>query len=171
MLKPLTKISLLGVLFISITANALPSDAKQPVMLKADNATFNEKTGITEYTGNVKISQGSLVIKASRLTITLNKDNSIQSALAIGSPASMQQKVSKKKGFAKGQANKISYNAQNGIIHLLGNAKLTQDGTRIKGHEIRYSLKAGDFKAKGNKKGQIELVIPPNPNTKRLSIK
>ena len=34
-------------------AFAVPSDRNEPVSLVADRATFNEKTGITTYTGNV----------------------------------------------------------------------------------------------------------------------
>lgn len=47
--------ALLGV--TSVAALALPSDRNQPISLVADRATYNEKTGITTYTGNVIIEQ------------------------------------------------------------------------------------------------------------------
>ncbi|MCB1659761.1 MAG: lipopolysaccharide transport periplasmic protein LptA, partial [Pseudomonadales bacterium] len=40
-------------------ALALPNDRDQAISLAADNATFNEKTGLAVYTGNVEIKQGS----------------------------------------------------------------------------------------------------------------
>lgn len=156
-------------------AHALPSDAKQPVKLVADNASFNEKTGNMQYRGNVKISQGSLNITANSLTIQLDADKSIKTASAVGSPAVMQQQLKAGSGLSRGQAREIRYNAKTGIITLMGNASLKQEGASIKGNIIRYSLKAGDFEAKGTGSGsskkQIELVIPPNPNGKRLSIR
>ena len=47
-------------LVISTTANALPSDANQPIRLLADKATYSEKSGVTSYAGNVTITQGTL---------------------------------------------------------------------------------------------------------------
>lgn len=156
-------------------AIALPSDAKQPVKLVADSASFNEKTGNMQYRGNVNISQGSLNISANTLTIQLDSDKSIKTASAVGSPAVMQQQLKVGSSLSRGQAREIRYDAKTGIITLLGNASLKQAGASIKGNTIRYSLKAGDFEAKGTTSGgtkkQIELVIPPNPNSKRLSIR
>lgn len=159
----------------AFTVQALPSDAKQPVKLVADSASFNEKTGNMQYKGNVKITQGSLNISASNLTIQLDTNKSIKTASAVGTPARMQQRLKSTSGISHGQAREIRYDAKTGIITLSGNAILKQDGASITGNVIRYSLKAGDFEAKGGtssgSKKQIELVIPPNPNTKRLSIR
>lgn len=152
-------------------AYALPSDSSQPVRLTADKATFNENTGVTEYIGNVSISQGSLLMRANRLTVNLNSDGSIKSAQATGSPARMQQQLSANKGLSKGEAAAISYDAKTGIILLTGNASLKQDGASITGARIRYSLSAGDFEAKGSGSSQVELIIPPNPKTNPLSVR
>ena len=43
------------VVLSSSTVFAIPSDRNQPISLLADRATYNEKTGITTYTGNVII--------------------------------------------------------------------------------------------------------------------
>lgn len=166
----LSKLLLLGIFAFSKTY-ALPSDTKQPVKLTADKATFNEKTGVTEYTGRVTISQGSLNISANRLTIYINDDGSIKSAQATGSPATMQQQLSKGKGLSKGSAGSIAYDAKTGIILLKGSAKLSQDGASISGEHIRYSLSAGDFEAKRGSTKQVELIIPPNPNLSPQSVR
>lgn len=166
-----TRLTTLAFIFLAKASHALPSDIRQPVKLTADTASFNDKKGMTEYRGNVEISQGSLKIKADKLTILLTPKGAIKSAQATGSPASMQQQVSAKKGIARGQAQQIRYNANTGIILLQGNAQLKQDGTSIKGNEIRYSLKAGDFEAKRGKGQRVELIIPPNANAKPLSIR
>ena len=72
------------------------------------------------------------------------------------------------KGLAKGQAQKIVYNAETGIITLSGNAYLQQDGASIRGNTLKYSMNKGDIEATGtpNKTGsaagRVQIVIPPS---------
>ena len=155
----------------SFQANALPSDAQQPIRLLADKATYSERTGVTSYSGNVTITQGTLKLAADNITVNLSDGRSIQSAIATGRPATMQQVVTKEKGLAKGQANKIDYNAQNGIVTLTGNAKLTQNGASFAGNVIRYSLKAGDVEATAGGSQRVELIFPPSQSNSRTGIR
>ena len=54
----LKQAALVGLVVLSSsTVFAIPSDRNQPISLLADRATYNEKTGITTYTGNVIIEQ------------------------------------------------------------------------------------------------------------------
>lgn len=156
---------------MSITANALPSDAQQPIRLLADKATYSERTGVTSYSGNVTITQGTLKLAADKITVNLSNGRSIQSAVATGRPATMQQVVTKEKGLAKGQANKIEYNAQNGIVTLTGNAKLTQNGASFAGNVIRYSLKVGDVEATAGGSQRVELIFPPSESSNRSGVR
>lgn len=157
---------------LPFSAQALPSDANQPIRLLADKATYVERTGVTTYSGNVSIEQGTLKITADSLVVNLNTANrSINSAVATGRPATMQQVVTKEKGLAKGQANKINYDAVSGIVTLTGNAKLTQAGSSFSGNIIRYSLKLGDVEATAGSGRRVELVFPPNGNTNRQGVR
>lgn len=160
-----------GLLGLSLTAHALPSDANEPIRLLADKATYSESTGVTSYSGNVIITQGTLKLTANNITVNLSKGRSINSAVATGSPATMQQMISQDKGLAKGQANKIDYNAVNGIVTLTGNAKLVQNGASFAGNVIRYSLKAGDVEATAGGSQRVELVFPPNGNASQQSLR
>lgn len=148
------------VLFTTI-AYALPSDQSQPIRLSADKALYSESRGLTSYSGNVVISQGTLKINADSLTVNLSNGRNIDSALATGSPARFEQVVSDEKGLARGQANQIDYNAATGIVTLTGNAKLSQNGASFSGNTIRYSLSAGDVEAVSGKGQRVELVLPP----------
>lgn len=152
-------------------ANALPSDSNQPIKLSADRATYNDRTGVTTYSGNVIITQGTLKISASNITVNLSKDRSLSSAIATGSPASFEQVISQEKGLTKGSAKKIDYNAVSGIVTLTGNAKLTQDGASFSGNTIRYSLSLGDVEANAGGGQRVELVIPPNSNANHQGIR
>lgn len=169
------KIALYTTVFVastlSMNAMALPSDAQQPIRLLADKATYSERTGVTSYSGNVTITQGTLKLAADNITVNLSNGRSIQSAIATGRPATMQQIVTKEKGLAKGQANKIDYNAQNGIVTLTGNAKLTQNGASFSGNVIRYSLKVGDVEATSGGSQRVELIFPPSESNSRTGVR
>lgn len=164
-------IALAGLVGLCVNANALPSDANQPIRLLADKATYSESTGVTSYSGNVLITQGTLKLTANNITVNLSKSRSINSAVATGSPATMQQMISQEKGLAKGQANKIDYNAVSGIVTLSGNAKLVQNGASFAGNVIRYSLKAGDVEATAGGSQRVELIFPPNSNASQQSLR
>ncbi len=162
----------IAVLFmLPLYSQALPSDANQEIKLLADKATYSERTGVTSYSGNVIITQGTLKLTADNITVNLSPQRSINSAVATGRPATMQQVVTQEKGLAKGQANEIEYNAVNGIITLKGNAKLTQNGASFAGNVIRYSLKAGDVEATAGSSQRVELILPPSSNTNQSGIR
>ncbi len=146
------------------TVQALPSDQNQPVSLEADRATYNERTGITTYTGNVLITQGSVRIEADSIVVNLTSNRSIKDATAQGRPARFQQQISTEKGLARGEGQSVVYDAQAGIVTLTGNALLTQDGARFSGNSIRYSITKGDVEALGNTQNRVKIVIPPNQN-------
>lgn len=158
-------------LALPLYSHALPSDANQQIKLLADKATYSESTGITSYSGTVVITQGSFKMTADNITVNLSEGRSINSAVATGRPATMQQIISQEKGLAKGQANKIDYNAVTGIVTLTGNAKLVQNGASFAGNVIRYSLKAGDVEAIAGGNQRVELVFPPSNSTSQSSIR
>lgn len=164
-LKCLTAVTMLG---CSMAVLALPSDRNQPLSLVADRATFNEKTGITTYTGNVIISQGTMRLQADSIVANLDAQRELSLITASGQPARFQQQLDANKGLAKGQAQKIIYNAATGILSLSGNAFLEQNGASIRGASLKYSMNKGDIEATGSgansKSGRVEIIIPPSKN-------
>lgn len=144
------------------SAFALPSDRQQPVSLEADKATFNEKTGVTTYSGNVVIQQGTLKIQADSIVANLNNNRQIQSVTAQGSPAKFQQQLNSKDDLARGEGRRIIYNAQTGLLTLTGNAYLSQNGATFRSETLTYSMNKGDIEASGGQKGRIKIVIPPS---------
>ena len=159
------------VVLSSATALAIPADRNQAISLVADRATYNEKTGVTTYTGNVVIEQGTMKLQAASIVANLNKDRGISSITATGSPAKFQQQVDANKPLSRGQAQKIVYNAETGIITLSGNAFLQQDGASIRGATLKYSMNKGDIEATGtpnktgSSSGRVQIVIPPSSST------
>ena len=164
----LKHVACIAVAFSSVSAFAVPSDRNQQLSLVADRATYNDKTGITTYTGNVVIEQGTMKLQADSIVANLNAKREISTITATGRPARFQQQVDVNKGLAKGQAQKIIYNAETGIITLSGSALLQQNGASIRGNTLKYSMNKGDVEAtgtpnsSGSSSGRVQIVIPPS---------
>lgn len=159
-LKKVTCIA--AVVFSSASSFALPSDRSQQLSLVADRATYNDKTGVTTYTGNVVIEQGTMKLQADSIIATLNSKKEIQTITAKGQLAKFQQQIDAKKGLARGEAQTIVYNADTGIITLTGKAYLYQDGSSIRGNSLKYSMNKGDVEAQGSSSNRVQIIIPPS---------
>mgnify|MGYP003582862862 FL=1 len=156
-----------GLSALSVFAYALPSDRNQPLSLLADRATYNDKTGITTYTGNVVIEQGTMKINAASIVASLNSNKQVSTITATGSPAKFQQQLETNRGIARGEAQKIVYNAETGILNLSDNSYLYQDGASIRGNTLKYSMNKGDIEVSGSSgatgsKGRVQIIIPPS---------
>lgn len=100
----------------SIAAFALPSDRNQPITLLADRATFNERTGVTTYSGNVIIEQGTMKLQANSIVANLNNKRQISLITATGSPAQFQQKWIRPKVLPKVRRRKLSTMLKLGLL-------------------------------------------------------
>ncbi len=152
-----------GLLLLSLTgaALALPTDRDQPIKVSADNASFDEKTGLAVYRGRVVVRQGTLELTADEVTLTVGKDGAVQKTVAKGKPARYQQQPDEKRGLVTAEASTIEYDARNEKITLAGNAKLKQDSSSFSGANISYSIRGQQIDAKGDGNSRVELVFPP----------
>jgi lipopolysaccharide export system protein LptA len=82
---------------MSASAFALPSDRNQPISLVADRATYNDKTGITTYTGNVVIEQGTMKLQADSIVAQLNSNVKFKPLLPMVDHANFSSKLVLKK--------------------------------------------------------------------------
>lgn len=164
-------VSLLIVSAFATTAHALDSDRDQPVHLEADHATFNQQTGVTVYSGNVIITQGTIRIQADNVVANLDANRSIKDVTATGKPAKFQQKISPDKGIAYGEGDQVFYDAAPSQITLTGHAKITQDGSVFNGNTLRYGMKQGDIEGNGNKQQRVQMIIPPSSTRTDSSVK
>jgi len=151
-------------LFVSIVALALPDDRQQTISIESDSAERNQKTGLTVYSGNVIISQGSILIEADEITLHY-QGSKISRIECTGTPASYQQKPQTEGAMLVARAEHINYLLADDKIILKRNAVLSRNGTIVKGDSIDYDMKNETWKAKGNDLGEqkrIQLLIPPS---------
>lgn len=157
------------ILTLLISGSCIASDIfdSPTIKIESDQAERNEKTGLTQYSGNVIISQGSLIIDADMVEIHY-ADKQVARIFCTGNPASYQHQSSTS-GQVLARAETIEYFPAKKLIYLKTNASLSKNGTLIKGDSINYDLASETWLAKGdnqNNQKRIQLVIPVQPKIK-----
>jgi len=145
--------------------NALPSDRDQPIHISADSAVREESKGETKYSGNVVLTQGSLVIRANSLVIQQDNDPDKTTIVAAGDPATLEQIPAADRAPIIAEAMRMVYRQSEELIRLRDNARIEQDGTVLTGGLIDYLMaeqrvRAVSDNAEGNQR--VEVVIPPS---------
>lgn len=147
---------------------ALPEDAQKPIYISADSAVKDDRKGVTVYQGDVEITQGTMNIKADKVTIYIEAEK-VSQIVAIGQPATFKQQPEPERGDVLAEGKTIDYLVTQKLITLTENASLTQDdGSQIKGNRIQYDINATRAEAtSGGKSGKdrVNVVILPAPES------
>ena len=154
-------LAVIAVLLAS-AAQALPSDREQPIRISADQALRDEREGYTEYTGNVRLQQGSLQIQANKLTI-FHRQEAADRIVAEGSPARLQQQPATDKAVIHAAALSIEYFKSQELVKLSREARIEQEGSIVTGNTIDYFMAEQRVKADAGRRedgGRVEVVIP-----------
>lgn len=157
---------LLAVLLLGLAlpAAALESDAHQPIHIKADRVRLNEKTGISEYLGAVRLSQGSIVITADSIVVH-QPQGRLQKILVTGRPARFRQDSGVAGQLIDAQAARMEYLAGEERLFLSGKALVIQGPNQFAGEYIEFDTRNSTVTAQGaeNPRGQVDVTIQPAP--------
>jgi lipopolysaccharide export system protein LptA len=151
---------LLAGLFMPISAHALKTDREQPMQVGADGATSNATSGITVLTGNVKIDQGTLSIRADRGEVE-QKEEDIHRVILEGAPVHLEQDIDGQ-GRLKADAQRIEYLLSEERVIMTGNVRIERPRGVMTGERVVYHLDSGEMEA-GAPGGRINMTIAPKP--------
>jgi len=166
-------IAFLTIILIFTLLNASPAysldpDSKQPIQIESDRATLNDETGISNYAGNVIISQGHIRLEADNISVnSINRE--ITSIKANGKPAHFVQQTDSNDLYTHGYGSTIIYVASEGILKFIGQAKLVQNNNSFSGDQIEYDIDKKAIKAKGDESVGSRVKIQYQ-QPKKLSI-
>ncbi len=154
---------LLPVLFmlgLAQPAFALKSDRQQLLNVDADklDAGLDDNRAVLE--GNVRITQGTLVIQASEATLTQGAQQETQRVLLVGTPVTLEQDLDDG-GRLKARANRVDYDVEGETIVLTGNASVSQPRGDLSGETIVYNTVTGKLNATSAGAGRVHLQVQP----------
>ncbi|MBT5500500.1 MAG: lipopolysaccharide transport periplasmic protein LptA [Candidatus Thioglobus sp.] len=151
----MNKLIIVTTLFFTSLAFALPEDAKQPIEIEAKSVTVDETTGFNEFSGNAEVKQGSLLLFAELIQVQTNSDG-VETMIAKGTlekPAKYIQSQENQARFIEATATLITYNVNEGMIFLVGNAHLVQGFDSFSGDSLNYDINNDKVVVKGSEDG------------------
>jgi lipopolysaccharide export system protein LptA len=167
-MKPFFRFSLFLVgLAASLHALAEAADRNQPIELEADTVTVNDAKKISTYSGNVILTQGSLVIHAEKL-IVREDEQGFQHSTSTGNPSTFKQKREGKNEYMEGSAQRIEYDGRMDKVQLYTRASVKRGEDVVHGDYISYDANAeyaeviGGPKSESNPgSGRVKAIIQP----------
>lgn len=160
-----TALALLGhaLLLAPGSAAALTGDREQPIHIRADRVELDEPAGVSVYTGNVLLRQGTTVLEADRLKV-FTQEGTLQRAEADGNPARFRQRPDNSEVDVNGEAKRIDYQAVEGNATLQGSAHVWRGRDEFRGEQIVYDTRRSQVRAQGTGNGgdgRVHAIIYP----------
>lgn len=158
----LLSLSLLGV---SGRAMAEAADRDKPIDLEADTVKVDDSKQISTYSGNVILTQGTLVIRADKLIV--REDNQgFQHSTSLGNPTTFKQKMEGKNEYMEGSAQRIEYDGRMDKVQLYTKAWVKRGEDIVHGDYIMYDANAEYAEvigggSQGTTGGRVRAVIQP----------
>jgi lipopolysaccharide export system protein LptA len=150
-------------LLISPLSYALPDDREKPMDAAANNATLDDKTGLTTLTGDVKVVQGSMNITANKLVIYKDKNGDVSKMIATGNPAFFSQQQQVNQPVSKAWGSTMNYSVAKQTVTITGNARVEQLKDKFTGQKIVYHMDRALVQATGGKQ-RVKMILQPKGN-------
>lgn len=146
-----------------LTLFAASGDKQLPIQVEADKLEIRDGDNISTYTGNVRLTQGSLLIKSDKLVIHFNDKKDLILMEMTGKPATFRQ-LNDDNQEMLGQADKLEYYEADSLLVLQGNARFDSNGDTIEGSMIRINTENDDIEAASPEADQrVRVIIQPKP--------
>ena len=152
------------------TLFGLAGDREQPIQLEADRVEIDERRGVSIYSGNVRLIQGSTHISGEKITVN-NGKNGLETLVASGAPARFRQLPDGETREVVATAKKMEYQVGKRMLILTGNARLDKGQDQFSGAKLEYDMAKNLIRAKsvdgetGGKPQRIQMIIQPQTPT------
>lgn len=159
------KLLLVFLLCCSQTAHAENADRDKAIHLESDQVLVDDAHQTSTFTGNVRLSQGTLLIQGDRVVVEQGKEG-FKQATAFGQTASFRQKMEGSENFVEGYGERIEYDAGAGLMDIYGQARIKRGQDEVRGPHITYNTKTEIFQVEGEGAGgttdqRVRAVLQP----------
>jgi lipopolysaccharide export system protein LptA len=157
------------------TCFAERADRDKPMHLDADQVIMDDVQKISTFTGNVRLSQGTLLIRGDKIIVVQDK-NGNKHATAYGNTAEFRQKREDVDEYVEGYGERIEYDTGSETVNFHEKARLKRGQDEVSGDHITYSSKTEIFQVNssdansGNGPPQrVRAVLQPKPKKSMAS--
>ena len=164
--KPIMPLSRPGQLLLlvlltmaSLNVHADKADKDKPIDLEADNVIVNDAKKTSTYTGNVILTQGTLMIRGDKLVV-VEDIHGFQQSTSYGNPTTFKQKMEGKNEYMEGSAQRIEYDGRMDKVKLFTKAWVKRGEDIVHGDYIMYDATAEYAEVIG---GGSQAATPATP--------
>jgi lipopolysaccharide export system protein LptA len=125
------------------------ADRNQPINLEADQVLMDDARQISTFTGNVRLTQGTLLLSGDKIVVQQDKEG-FKHATAYGNTAKFRQKREGYDQYIEGYGDRIEYDTRTELLNLHVKARLKRGLDVVSGDDIVYNTKTEIFQANGN---------------------
>lgn len=153
------------------SAHAEKADRAKPIHLEADRVTVDDAKQLATFTGNVVLTQGTMVMRGERMEVRQDKSGFRQGTM-WGSPAYFRQKREGFEDFIEGWAERVEYDGRAEKVQMFNRAKLKRGEDEVRGNYISYDANTEFFQVDGGSKsaankgdGRVRVILQPKPRS------
>jgi lipopolysaccharide export system protein LptA len=159
----LLKNSLLCLILLSTafsSASAEKFDITQKIEIDASRQAADLKNKVFSYIDNVVITQGTLIIRADLVQVLTQAGSEQKTYIAKGKPATFTQTLPDGTPLSL-QANEITYDPNNSIVIISGDAILRQEDSIVSGSKITYNIETQFVNAESKSNERTKTIFQP----------
>ena len=168
--------SLLAVVFCAAAllfgtpVQAEKADRNKPIHLEADRVTVDDAKQLATFTGNVVLTQGTMVMRGDRMEVRQDKSGFRQGTM-WGNPAYFRQKREGYDDFIEGWAERVEYDGRADRVQMYNRAILRRGQDEVRGSYISYDANTEFFQVDGATKSasskpgenRVRVILQPKP--------
>jgi lipopolysaccharide export system protein LptA len=149
-------------------AHAEKADRTKPIHLEADRVTVEDAKQLATFTGNVVLTQGTMVIRGDRMEVRQDKEGFKQGTM-WGNLAYFRQKRDGYDDFIEGWAERVEYDGRADKMQMFNRALLRRGQDEVRGSYILYDSNTEFFQVDGAPKsaksapgeGRVKIIMQP----------
>lgn len=152
-------------------AHAEKADRSKPIHLEADRVTVDDAKQISTFTGNVVLTQGTMVLRGDKMEVRQDK-NGFRHGTTWGTLAYFKQKREGADELIEGWAERIEYDSRADKVQMFNRAMLKRGQDEVRGNYISYDVASEFFQVDGGGtksasprpgEGRVRIIMQPKP--------
>jgi lipopolysaccharide export system protein LptA len=146
-------------LILSSPSFAEKADREKPMNIVADHCLAEQKTQQTVCTGNVIVTQGTMVMRADKVTMRQDAEGK-QFAKGEGRPVRFKQKLDSGE-MLDAESLSFDYDEVKGEMVLIDKAWVKKGQDIVMGDTINYNLNTEFYQAQSKPGNRVNITINP----------
>ena len=168
--------ALAAALVTSTPALAEKADRSKPIHLEADRVTVDDAKQIATFTGNVVLTQGTMVMRGDRMEVRQDKEG-FRHGTMWGNLAYFRQKREGYDDHIEGWAERVEYDGRADKVQMFSRALLKRGQDEVRGSYISYDSNTEFFQVDGAAKtaksapgeGRVKIIMQPKARDEKPS--